>query len=81
MARTTNDPTSGIDDSSTIGEIDDAFGRKGVELAFRPVTEGWEAVISAQGAETLHCRAGSRLEAAREAWREYLDRNSGTGES
>ena len=81
MARPTQDPTSGIDDSSTIDEIEDAFRRKGVELAFRPVTDGWEAVLSAQSVETLQSRAGSRLEAAHEAWREYLGRNSGTGES
>ena len=81
MARTSTNRMSGIDESSTLGEIDDAFERKGIELAFRPVTDGWEAVISAQGAETLHCRAATRLEAAREVWREYLDRNSGTAES
>jgi hypothetical protein len=81
MTNRTGEPTSGIDDASTLHEIDDAFGRKGVELAFRPVEAGWEAVISAQGVQTLHCQGATRLEAAREAWREFVERNEGTGES
>jgi hypothetical protein len=81
MAQSTGHPTSGIDQASTLAEITDAFGRKGIQLAFRPVETGWEAVISAQGVATFEYGGPTRLEAARGAWREFVERNGGTGES
>ena len=81
MAQSTGNPTNGVDQTSTLGEITDAFGRKGIQLAFRPVEDGWEAVVSAQGVETFEWGGPTRLEAARGAWREYVERNGGTGES
>jgi len=81
MTKSTRRPSGGIDDASTLADITDAFGRKGIELAFRPIESGWEAVISAQSVETLAHREPTRLEAARGAWREYVERNGGTGES
>jgi len=81
MTQRTEHPTSGIDDTSTLAEIDDAFARQGIQLAFRPVSDGWEAVIAAHGAETILARGDTRLEAARQAWAAYVERNGGTGES
>lgn len=81
MAQSTGNPTSGIDQTSTLGEITDAFGRQGIQLAFRPVESGWEAVVSANGVDTFECAGPTRLEAARDAWRTFVERNGGIGES
>ena len=81
MTGNTGERTDGIDGASTIAEIDDAFSRQGLELGFKPVSSGWEAVISVHGSDTILARGGTRLEAARGAWGEYVERNAGTGGS
>ena len=81
MTKSTQQPTGGIDDARTLAEITDAFGRKGIELAFRPVESGWEAVISAQSVETLACRHPPASRPPVGPGANTLKRNGGTGES
>jgi hypothetical protein len=73
--------TSGIDRTSSAGDVRDALGRLGAELELEHVDDGWRATVTAHGAEQLAAHGEDDAAAARAAWAEFVRRNGGTGES
>ncbi len=75
-------PIGAIDRTSSFDDIADAFRRHGgAELAVEEDGGSWVATVTVMGHETLITTAGSRDEAARTAWAEYISRNEGIGAS
>ncbi len=75
-------PIGAIDRTSSFDDIDDAFRRHGgAELAVEQDGGSWVATVTLMQHETLTATAGSRDEAARTAWTEYISRNEGIGAS
>jgi hypothetical protein len=72
---------SGIDSASSVEDVKAAFRRLGVELQVEPEGDGWQARVAAHGDEQLHESGAEPAEAALAAWREFVRRNGGTGES
>jgi hypothetical protein len=75
---------AGIDGTSTLADVQDAFRRQGMELVVRVRGARWQAFVRAiPGDATLHADAwaASPEEAARRAWRRHLDEHGGTGVS
>jgi hypothetical protein len=75
---------SGIDRTSTLADVQDAFRRQGMELVVRVRGTRWQALVRAiPGNGRLHADAwaASPDEAARRAWRRHLKEQGGTGVS
>jgi hypothetical protein len=74
-------PGGGIDRLSTVDDIRDAFGRKGLELSLEPRGGEWIAIVRAHGVPSAESCSPDRTDAARAAWADFVARNAGTGES
>ena len=75
---------AGIDGTSTLADVQEAFRRQGMELVVRVRGPRWQAFVRAStGDDTLHADAwaASPDEAARRAWRRHLEEHGGTGVS
>ncbi|HEY7259187.1 MAG TPA: hypothetical protein VH459_08960 [Gaiellales bacterium] len=75
---------AGIDRTSTLADVQDAFRRQGIELVVRLRGSRWQALVRAiPGDGRLHADAwaASPDEAARRAWRRHLEEQGGTGAS
>jgi hypothetical protein len=75
---------AGIDRTSTLADVQDAFRSQGMELVVRVRRWRWQALVRAiPGDGKLHADAwaASPDEAARRAWRRHLDEHGGTGAS
>jgi hypothetical protein len=75
---------AGIDATSSLADVQDAFRRQGMELVVRVRGSRWQALVRAiPGNGTLHADAwaASPDEAARRAWRRHLEEHGGTGAS
>jgi hypothetical protein len=78
------DERAGIDGSSTLADVEDAFRRQGIELVVRLRGSRWQALVRAvPGDDRLHLDAwaSSPDEAARRAWRRHLEDQGGAGAS
>ena len=74
----------GIDGSSTLADVEDAFRRQGIELVVRLRGSRWQALVrAAPGDDSLHLDAwaSSPDEAARRAWWRHLEEHGGAGAS
>ena len=75
---------AGIDRTSTLADVQDAFQRQGLELVVRVRGSRWQALVRAvPGNGRLHADAwaASPDEAARRAWRRHVEEHGGTGTS
>ena len=75
---------AGIDATSSLADVQEAFRGQGMELVVRVRGSRWQALVRAiPGNGTLHADAwaASPDEAARRAWRRHLEEHGGTGAS
>jgi hypothetical protein len=75
---------AGIDRTSTLADVQEAFRRQGMELVVRVRGSRWQALVRAiPGNGRLHADAwaASPDEAARRAWRRHVEEHGGTGAS
>jgi hypothetical protein len=76
--------STGIDESSSLADVEDAFRRQGIELVVRLRGSRWQALVRVTpGDDRLHLDAwaSSPDEAARRAWWLHLDEHDGPGTS
>ena len=75
---------AGIDGTSTMADVQDAFRRQGMALVVRLRGSRWQTLVRAiPGDGRLHgdAWAASPDEAARRAWRRHVVEQGGTGAS
>jgi hypothetical protein len=75
---------AGIDATSSLADVQEAFRSQGMELVVRLRGSRWQALVRAiPGNGRLHADAwaASPEEAARRAWRRHLAEHGGTGAS
>ena len=74
--------SEGIDEQSSVEDVQEAFHRLGAELRLEQMDGRWQASVSAgPGEETVLANEDSREAAARRAWEAFHDRQGGAGTS
>jgi hypothetical protein len=74
--------SEGIDEGSSVEDVQEAFHRLGAELRLEQLDGRWRASVSAGSREeTVLANEDSREAAARRAWKAFHDRQGGPGTS